>query len=192
MSTVKQKPKISQPRLLERYRKEVIPVMQEKFGYKSVMAVPKIEKVVINTGYGKKAVLRDAAAIEKIKADLAKLTGQKPAARKAKKSISGFKVRQGVEVGAVVTLRGKRMYDFIDRLISIALPRSRDFHGLDPKSFDERGSLNIGIKEHSIFPEITYESLKDIFGLEVSVVTTAKSREEGIELLKLMGFPIKL
>jgi large subunit ribosomal protein L5 len=192
MSTVKQKLKTDQPRLLEKYRKEVIPAMREKFGYKSIMAVPKIEKIVVSTGYGKKAVLRDTGAIEKIKADLAKLTGQKPAVRKAKKSISGFKVRQGMEIGAVVTLRGKRMYDFIDRLISIALPRSRDFHGLDPKSFDERGSLNIGIKEHSIFPEITYESLKDIFGLEVSVVTTAKSREEGIELLKLIGFPIRL
>jgi large subunit ribosomal protein L5 len=192
MPIAKQKPKSNQPRLLEKYRKEVIPAMREKFGYKNMMAVPKIEKVVVNAGYGKKAVLRDTAAIEKIKADLAKLTGQKPAVRKAKKSISGFKVRQGMEIGAVVTLRGKRMYDFIDRLISIALPRSRDFHGLDPKSFDERGSLNIGIKEHSVFPEITYESLKDIFGLEVSVVTTAKSREEGIELLKLMGFPIKL
>jgi large subunit ribosomal protein L5 len=192
MSTVKQKPKTSQPRLLEKYRKEVIPAMREKFGYKNIMAVPKIEKVVINTGYGRKAVLRDVAAIEKIKADLSKLTGQKPAVRKAKKSISGFKVRQGMEIGAVVTLRGKRMYDFIDRLISIALPRSRDFHGLDSKSFDEGGSLNIGIKEHSVFPEITYESLKDIFGLEVSVVTTAKSREEGMELLRLMGFPIKL
>ena len=108
MSTVKQKPKISQPRLLEKYRKEVIPAMREKFGYKNIMAVPKIEKVVINTGYGKKTVLRDTTAIEKIKADLAKLTGQKPAARKAKKSISGFKVRQGMEIGAMVTLRGKR------------------------------------------------------------------------------------
>ncbi len=195
MSMVQKKPKTGlkkdQPRLLEKYRKEVIPVMREKFGYKSIMAVPRIEKVVVNVGFGRKAVTKETAAIEKIEKDLAKLTGQKPAVRKAKKSISGFKVRQGMDIGAMVTLRGKRMYDFIDRLVSIALPRSRDFHGLDPKSFDKQGSLSIGIKEHSIFPEITYESLKDIFGLEISVTTTAKSREEGIELLKLIGFPIR-
>ena len=191
MSTAKQKQKIGQPRLLAKYRKEVVPVMREKFGYKNIMAVPKIEKAVVNVGFGRKAVVKETAAIEKIEKDLAKLTGQKPAVRKAKKSISGFKLRQGMVIGMMVTLRGRRMYDFIDRLISIALPRSRDFHGLDPKSFDKRGSLSIGIKEHSIFPEITYESLKDIFGLEISVVTTAKSKEEGIELLKLMGFPIK-
>ncbi len=196
MSKVQKKPKTEskkeQPRLLEKYRKEVTPAMREKFGYKSIMAVPRIEKVVINVGFGRKAVAKETAAIEKIEKDLAKLTGQKPAVRKAKKSISGFKVRQGMDIGAMVTLRGKRMYDFIDRLVSIALPRSRDFHGLDPKSFDKQGSLSIGIKEHSIFPEITYESLKDIFGLEISVVTTAKSREEGMELLKLMGFPIRI
>lgn len=192
MSTAKQKQNKDQPRLLIKYRKEVIPAMREKFGYKSVMAVPKVEKVVINAGFGRKAVAKETAAIEKTEKDLAKLTGQKPAVRKAKKSISGFKLRQGMPIGMMVTLHGRRMYDFIDRLISIALPRSRDFHGLDSKSFDKRGSLSIGIKEHSIFPEITYESLKDIFGLEISVVTTAKSREEGIELLKLMGFPIKV
>ncbi len=196
MSTVQKKPKTGskkeQPRLLIKYRKEVAPVMQGKFGYKSIMAVPRIEKVVINVGFGRKAVAKETAAIEKIEKDLAKLTGQKPAVRKAKKSISGFKVRQGMEIGAMVTLHGKRMYDFIDRLVSIALPRSRDFHGLDPKSFDKQGSLSIGIKEHSIFPEITYESLKDIFGLEISVITSAKSQEEGMELLKLMGFPIRI
>ncbi len=192
MSIVKPKQNKDQPRLLEKYRKEVIPAMREKFGYESVMAVPKIEKVVVNAGFGRKAVAKETAAIEKIEKDLAKLTGQKPAVRKAKKSISGFKVRQGMAIGAMVTLRGKRMYDFIDRLVSIALPRSRDFHGLDPKSFDKEGSLSVGIKEHSIFPEIAYESLKDIFGLEISVVTTAKSKEEGAELLKLMGFPIRV
>ncbi len=180
----------NQPRLLEKYRKNVIPAMREKFGYKNVMAVPKIEKVTVNIGFGKKAVMKDTKGIEKIEQDLTKITGQKPAVRKAKKSISGFKLRQGMEIGILATLRGRRMYDFIDRLISIALPRSRDFHGLDRKSFDKRGNLNIGIKEHTIFPEVTYESLKDIFGLEIGVTTTAKSKEEGIELLKLMGFPI--
>ena len=179
------------PRLLLKYRQEVIPAMRGKFGYKSVMAVPKIQKVAVNVGFGRKAVAKETAAIEKVEKDLAKLAGQKPAVRKAKKSISGFKIRQGMDIGLIVTLRGRRMYDFIDRLISMALPRSRDFHGLDPKSFDKGGNLSIGIREHSIFPEITYESLKDIFGLEVTVATNAKTREEGIELLKLMGFPIK-
>ncbi|MBI2670223.1 MAG: 50S ribosomal protein L5 [Candidatus Yanofskybacteria bacterium] len=183
--------KTQQPRLLEKYRKEVLPLMKAKFGYKNVMAVPKIEKVVVNVGYGRKAVAKETKAIEKIEQDLAKITGQKAAMRKAKQSISGFKVRQGLDVGMVVTLRGRRMYDFIDRLISIALPRSRDFHGLEQKVFDQHGNINIGIKEQTIFPEVTYESLKDIFPLEVTVVTTAKSKEEGVELLRLTGFPIK-
>lgn len=178
-------------RLLIKYRKEVIPSLRAKFGYPNVMAAPKISKVVVNVGFGRKAVAKETKAIEKIGQDLAKLTGQKPAIRQAKKSIAGFKLRQGLEIGLLVTLRGRRMYDFIDRLISIALPRTRDFRGLEPKSFDRRGSLNIGVKEHNIFPEVTYESLKDIFGLEISIVTTAKSQAEGVELLRLMGFPIR-
>ncbi len=175
---------------MKKYRKEIIPAMQSKFGYKNVMAVPKLEKVVINVGVGR--VAKEPKFIEKVEEDLAKLSGQKSSVRKAKKSIAGFKLREGMDVGVVVTLRGKRMYDFIDRLISIALPRSRDFHGLDSKSFDAHGNLSIGIKEHNIFPEISYESLKDIFGLEITVVTTAKSKKEGSELLKLLGFPLKL
>lgn len=169
-----------------------MPAMQAKFDYKNVMEIPRVKKVVVNVGFGRRAVAKETAAIQKIEQDLAKLTGQKPSPRKAKKSISGFKVRQGLSVGMMVTLRGKRMYDFIDRLISIALPRSRDFHGLDPKFFDPHGNLNIGIKEQTIFPEITYESLKDIFPLELAIVTTAKNKEEGIELLRLLGFPIKM
>lgn len=179
------------PRLLTKYRKEVIPGLRAKFSYPNVMAVPKISKVVVNVGFGRKAVAKETKAIEKIGQDLAKLTGQKPAIRQAKKSIAGFKLRQGLEIGRLVTLRGRRMYDFIDRLISIALPRTRDFRGLEPRSFDRRGSLNIGVKEHNIFPEVAYESLKDIFGLEISVVTTAKNQAEGVELLRLMGFPVK-
>ncbi|MBI2062755.1 MAG: 50S ribosomal protein L5 [Candidatus Yanofskybacteria bacterium] len=179
------------PRLLIKYRKEVIPAMRAKFGYKNVMEIPKIEKVTVGVGFGRKAVAKETKAIEKIDQDLVKITGQKPAVRKAKKSIAGFKVRQGLYVGAMVTLRGKRMYDFIDRLISIALPRSRDFHGLDQSKFDLHGNLNLGIKEQTIFPEVSYESLKDIFSLQVTVVTTAKNKEEGVELLHLIGFPIK-
>jgi large subunit ribosomal protein L5 len=153
------------------------------------MAVPRIEKVIIGVGIGR--VVKEPKLLERIEKDLAKISGQKPALKKAKKSIAGFKIREGMDVGIMVTLRGSRMYDFIDRLIAVALPRSRDFRGLDPKSFDQRGNLNIGIKEQNIFPEVSYESLKDIFSLQVTVTTNSKKREEGVELLKLFGFPIK-
>jgi len=175
--------------LLIKYRKEVIPTMQAKFGIKNIMAVPKIDKVVINVGIGK--VAKDDKFIEKVVRDLGLLSGQKPVFRKAKQSISGFKSRQGMNIGLMVTLRGKRMYDFIDRLVHVALPRSKDFRGIEVRNFDKMGNLNLGLKEHSIFPEIHYENLKDIFGLEVTVVTTAENREKGIELLRLMGFPVK-
>lgn len=175
-------------RILTKYRKEVIPAMRAKFGYKNVMQVPKVSKVVLNIGTGR--YIKDEKMLEKIEKDLALLTGQKPIATVAKKSIAGFKIREGMKIGYKVTLRKSKMYDFIDRLISIALPRTRDFRGLDQKSF-EKGVLNIGISEHSIFPEIHFESLKDVFSLEVSVVTSAKKKEEAIELLKLIGFPIK-
>src|SRR3989344_6853562 len=175
-------------RLLQKYRKEVAPAMQKEFDIKNVMAVPKVDKVVVNVGVGK--IVKDEKTVEKIANDLAKLTGQKPVFRKAKKSIASFKVREGVNIGLMVTLRGKRMYDFMDRLVSVALPRSKDFRGIDTKNFDKNGNLNLGIKESSIFPEVTYETLKDIFGLEVTVVTTARDKEKGIALLKLMGFPI--
>jgi len=176
-------------RLLEQYRKKVIPALQKEFGIKNVMAAPKIEKVVINVGIGK--IAKDEKAVEKIAQDLAKLTGQKPVFRKSKKSIASFKVRQGMNIGLMTTLRGKRMYDFIDRLISVALPRSKDFRGIDTKNFDKNGNLNLGVKESSIFPEATYETLKDIFSLEVTVVTTAKNKERGMALLRHLGFPIK-
>src|SRR3990167_10745687 len=179
------------PRLLTKYRKEVLPLMKAKFGYKNVMAIPKIEKVVVNVGYGRKAVAKETKAIEKIEQDLAKITGQKPAVRKSKKSIAGFKLREGLDVGYMVTLRGTRMYDFIDRLISLALPRTRDFQGIPATAFDQAGNLNIGIKEQTIFPEVAYDTLKDIFGLEVTVVTTAHTKEEGDELLRRMGFPLR-
>jgi len=175
--------------LLVKYRKEVVPAMQKKFGIDNIMAVPKIQKVVINVGIGK--MTKDDKFIEKAQRDLALLSGQKPVFRKAKKSIAGFKSREGTNIGLVVTLRGKRMYDFIDRFIHIALPRSKDFRGIDMRNFDKMGSLNFGIKEHSIFPEIHYETLKDIFGLQITVTTNAKNREQGIELLRLVGFPIK-
>ena len=176
-------------RLLEKYRKTVIPAMQKVFNIENVMAVPKIEKVVINTGIGK--LVKDDKTADRIAKELTLIVGQKPVYRKAKKSISGFKLREGVNVGISVTLRGERMYDFLDRLISIALPRSKDFRGIDSKNFDKTGNLNFGIKESSIFPEINYENVKDIFGLEITVVTTAQNREQGVALLKQLGFPIK-
>src|SRR3989339_906926 len=176
-------------RLIEKYRKEVKPALQAEFKIKNTMAVPRIEKVIINTGIGR--LLKDSKAIEKVERDLSVLSDQKPVYRKAKKSISGFKIREGMDIGLSVTLRGKRMYDFIDRLVSIALPRSKDFRGIDVKNFDKNGNLNLGIKESSIFPEVTYETLKDIFSLEVTVATTAKDQQKGIALLRSLGFPIR-
>lgn len=174
--------------LQEKYKKEVVSIMQTKFGYKNAMAVPRVEKVTVNVGVGK---IRDEKQQAEIKKYLSLITGQLPNARQAKKAIASFKTRQGMTVGYAATLRGKRMYDFISRFINIALPRTRDFKGIDAKSFDKNGSLTIGVKEHIVFPEMIGEDYKFLFGLEVSVTTNAKKREEGIELLKLMGFPIK-
>ncbi|TSC91581.1 MAG: large subunit ribosomal protein L5 [Parcubacteria group bacterium Licking1014_17] len=177
------------PRLLDKYRKEVIPAMRSKFGYESVMAVPKMTKVVVGAGIGRFS--KDQKLIDRIKEDISKITGQKPAVRKAKQSIAGFKVREGMDVGLMVTLRGFRMYDFIDKLISVALPRSRDFRGLKVSSFDKEGNYNIGLREQTIFPEVSYESAKDIFGFQITITTSSKSRDEGAELLSLMGFPFE-
>jgi len=172
----------------EKYQKEVTPALREKFGYKNIMAVPKIEKVVVNCGIGR---IRDEKQQEEIRKFLALITAQKPAPRPAKKAIASFKTRRGLIIGYQVTLRGRRMYDFISRLVNIALPRTRDFRGLDEKSFDNKGNLTIGVKEHIVFPEMIGEDYRFLFGLEVTVVTSARKREEGMELLKLMGFPIK-
>lgn len=177
------------------YAKEVVPAMQKKFGYSSVMAVPKIEKVVVNTGFGKLMSAKTGEdhrkTLEAITKDLSAVTGQLAVRAKAKHSIAGFKLREGMPVGAKVTLRRKRMYDFLDRLIHIMLPRSRDFRGLKNSAIDQNGNLAIGIQEHIFFPEISPEKAKDIFGLQVTVATTAKTKEEGIELFRLLGFPLK-
>jgi len=182
-------------RLKEKYIKEVIPTMKEKFGYANDMAVPKIEKVVVNTGFGRLIAGKTSEEQKKIQdailEDLTLLSGQRPILTQAKKSISGFKIREGMAIGAQVTLRGKKMNDFLERLIHITLPRSRDFRGIENKSLGKEGNLTIGIKEHIVFPEILPEKVKTIFGLEITVVTSAKAREEGLELLKLLGFPIK-
>ena len=181
--------------LKEKYSKEVVPVMQKKFGYSNVMAVPKIEKVVLNTGFGKlisgKTSNEQKKIPEAIANDLTMIAGQKTVLTKAKKSIAGFKIRKGMVVGTAVTLRKKKMFDFLDRLIHIVLPRTRDFQGIDSKVVDKSGNMTIAIKEHIVFPEILPEKVKSIFGLEITVVTTAKNKEEGLELLRLLGFPIK-
>lgn len=176
-------------RLLEKFNKEVAPKLKEKFAYKSSMEIPKITKVVVNVGIGKLG--KDQKLVDKILSDIQKITGQKPVMVKAKKSIAGFKLREGSSVGIAVTLRRNRMFDFLDRFISIALPRSKDFGGIKLTSVDDNGNLNIGIKEQTIFPEISYESLKEIFSFQINVSTTAKSRDEGLELFRLLGIPLK-
>jgi large subunit ribosomal protein L5 len=182
--------------LIEKYQNEAVPKMIEEFGYKNKMSVPKITKVIVNTGFGRliagKPSNEQKKVYEAILKDLSLITAQKPVLTKAKKSISGFKVREGMSLGAKITLRGRKMYDFLDRLIHVALPRTRDFRGINKKSFDRKGNMTIGIKEHIAFPEISPEEVKQIFGFEITVVTTAKNKKEGIELLKSLGFPIRL
>ncbi len=179
----------------EKYQKEVIPKMREKFGYKNNMAVPRIKKTIVNIGLGRQMTGKSSEEKRKIYSsileDLTLITGQRAVLRKAKKSIASFKIREGMPVGGISTLRGRKMYDFLERLIHIALPRSRDFGGIDPKSVDGGGNLTVGIKEHIIFPEVSPERAKQIFGFEITVVTSAQTKEEGLELLKLLGFPIK-
>ena len=181
--------------LEEKYKKEVVPAMMKEFGYKNRLAVPKIVKVVVNCGFGKLIVglakNEQRKIQEHIFRDMALITGQKPSLRKARKSIAGFHLRKGMPIGAKVTLRKKRMYDFLERLIYIALPRSRDFQGLSQNSVDDSGNMTIGIKEHTVFPEISIEKEKAIFGVSITILTTAKTKKEGLTLLKLLGFPIK-
>lgn len=182
-------------RFKEKFNKEVIPAMQKEFGYKSAMAVPKITKVVLNTGFGRLVVGKTGDEVKKIVeaivGDMTLISGQKVMATQAKKAISAFKTRQGMLIGACVTLRGQRMYDFLERFINIALPRSRDFQGIDPKSIDRGGNLTVAFKEHISFPEILPEKTRVLFGFEVTIVTTAKNQKEGLALFKLMGLPIK-
>jgi len=178
----------------EKYQKEVVPEMMKKFGYKNVMAVPKIEKVVVNVGFGKEVMGKTKEEQRKIQQEileqLSLICGQKPQLRPARKSISGFKVKKGTPIGAKVTLRRERMWDFLERLIHLALPRSRDFRGINADSVDKSGNLTIGIREHIAFPEISPEKTRKIFGLEATIVTSCKTKEEGIELFKLLGFPL--
>jgi large subunit ribosomal protein L5 len=175
------------PRLKERYRKEVVPILMKEFGYRNVMEVPRLEKIVVNVGVGE--AIQNASALDHAVQDIATITGQRPIVTKAKKSIAGFKLREGMAIGVKVTLRGNRMYDFLDRLCNVALPRRRDFRGVSPDSFDGRGNYTLGLREQLVWPEISYDSIDKLRGMEISIVTTAKTDEEGRRLLQLLGMP---
>ena len=174
-------------RLKEVYRNEIAGAMQKKFGYKNVMQIPKLDKIVINMGVGE--AKENAKALESACKDMEIISGQKPVITKAKKSVANFKIREGVAIGCKVTLRGDKMYEFADRLINLALPRVRDFHGVNPNAFDGRGNYAVGIKEQLIFPEIEYDKVDKVRGMDVIFVTTAKTDEEARELLRLFGMP---
>jgi large subunit ribosomal protein L5 len=173
----------------EKYRSDIIPTMREQLGYKNDMQVPRLEKIVVNMGEGDGA--HDPKAIQGAITDLTIITGQKPKLNRAKKSIAGFKLRTGMSVGCKVTLRGDHMYEFLDRLLSVAIPRVRDFRGLNPNSFDGRGNYSMGFDEQLVFPEIDYDNIDKIRGMDISVVTTAQTNEEAHALLTLFGFPFK-
>jgi large subunit ribosomal protein L5 len=175
------------PRLKEKYDKEIALALMQKFGYKSTMQIPKLEKIVINMGVGD--ARENPKALDSAAGDLATITGQRPVITKAKKSIANFKIRQGMSIGCKVTLRGRRMYEFVDKLFNIALPRVRDFRGVSDKSFDGRGNYSLGIREQLIFPEIEYDKVDKVRGMDIVFVTNAKSDEEARELLKLLGMP---
>ena len=176
-------------RLKERYQQDVIPALKKEFGYSNVMAVPKIQKVVVNMGLGE--ATSNVKLIDTGADELGRITGQKPVTRRSKKSIAQFKVRKGMPIGSMVTLRGDRMWNFLDRLISVALPRVRDFRGVSPKGFDGRGNYTLGLKDQLLFPEIDYMKVDKARGMNISVVTTAKSDEESRKLLQLLGMPFR-
>ncbi|MEO5897884.1 MAG: 50S ribosomal protein L5 [Vicinamibacterales bacterium] len=176
-------------RLKERYEKEIVPALKKEFGYSNVMAIPKIEKIVVNMGLGE--ATSNAKIVDTGVDEIGKITGQKAVVTRAKKSIAQFKVRQGMPIGTMVTLRGERMWDFLDRLISVALPRVRDFRGVSTKGFDGRGNYTLGLKDQLLFPEIDYMKVDKARGMNISVVTTAKSDEESRKLLQLLGVPFR-
>ncbi len=177
------------PRLKEKYKREVVPALMKEFGYRNVMEVPRLEKIVVNVGVGE--ALQNPKALDHAVQDIATITGQHPIVTRAKKSIAGFKLREGKAIGVKVTLRGDRMYDFLDRLCNVALPRQRDFRGVSPDSFDGRGNYTLGLREQLVWPEIDYDSIDKLRGMEITIVTTAKTDEEGRRLLELLGMPFR-
>jgi len=178
---------MAEPRLKERYKKEIAPELRRQFSYANVMQVPRVEKVTVNIGLGE--AKENARAVETATADIATVTGQKPVVTKAKKAIANFKIRQNMPVGVAVTLRGDRMWEFLDRLLNAALPRIRDFHGVPVKAFDGRGNYSLGVREQLIFPEIDYDKVDRIRGMQINIITTARTDEEGRRLLEMMGMP---
>ena len=176
-------------RLKERYRQEIMQALQREFNYSNPMQVPAVHKVVINIGMGE--VIQNPKAMDAAVADLATITGQRPVITRAKRSVAAFKLREGMQIGCMVTLRGKRMYLFLDKLLNVALPRIRDFQGVSPEAFDGRGNYTLGLKEQLVFPEIDYDKVDKVRGMEVSIVTTARTDEEGRRLLALMGMPFR-
>lgn len=181
-------PKV-QPSLKETYRNQIVPALMKEFGYKNPMQVPKLERIVLNVGMGE--AIQNVKLLEGAVAELGVITGQRPVVTKAKKAIAGFKLRQGMPIGAKVTLRSDRMYEFMDRLVGLALPRIRDFRGVSPKAFDGRGNYTLGLKEQLIFPEIKYDSVASIHGMDITIVTTAKTNDEGKALLRHLGMPFR-
>jgi large subunit ribosomal protein L5 len=177
------------PGLQQRYNNEVLPALQKEFNYDNVMQVPALHKVVINIGMGE--AIQNAKAMENAVRDLTDITGQRPVVTKAKRSVAAFKLREGMPIGAMVTLRGRHMYDFLDKLINVALPRLRDFQGVSADSFDGRGNYTLGIREQLVFPEINYDKIDKVRGMEITIVTTARTDEEGRRLLRLLGMPFK-
>ncbi|MGI6649920.1 MAG: 50S ribosomal protein L5 [Bacillota bacterium] len=177
------------PRLKDKYKNEVAPAMMKKFGYRNVMQIPRLEKVVVNMGVGE--AIQNPKALDAAVGDLTRITGQKPVVTKAKKSIASFKLRAGMSVGCKITLRGDRMYEFVDKLLNVALPRVRDFRGVSARSFDGRGNYTLGLREQLIFPEIEYDKIDKLRGMDIVMVTTAKNDEEARELLRLMGMPFR-
>jgi large subunit ribosomal protein L5 len=175
------------PRLKDRYYKEIVPALMEEFGYRNVMEAPRLQKIVVNIGLGE--ALQDVKALDAATRDIATITGQKPIITRAKTSIASFKLREGNPIGAKVTLRGNRMYDFLDRMCNISLPRRRDFRGVSPDSFDGRGNYTLGFREQLVWPEVDYDSIDKIRGMEVTIVTTAETDEEARHLLQLFGMP---
>jgi large subunit ribosomal protein L5 len=176
-------------RLKERYQREVVPALQKEFNYKNPMQVPAIHKVVVNIGMGE--AIQNAKAMDAAVSDLATITGQRPVITRAKRSVAAFKLREGMQIGCMVTLRGDRMYYFLDKLMNVALPRMRDFQGVSAEAFDGRGNYTLGLREQLVFPEIDYDKVDKVRGMEVSIVTTARTDEEGRRLLRLMGMPFK-
>jgi large subunit ribosomal protein L5 len=177
------------PRLRDMYQQQVIPALMKEFAYKNIMQVPKLDRIVLNVGMGE--AIQNVKLLEGATTELGMITGQKPIVTRAKKAIAGFKLRQGLPIGTKVTLRNRRMYEFFDRLVSLALPRIRDFRGVSPKAFDGRGNYTLGLKEQLIFPEIQYDEVASIHGMDITIVTTARTNDEGKALLKQLGMPFR-